>query len=52
MDNITITPFGNDYVLLRANQGYSLFSIRLNRVVSEAVVTRDSINDFKAIAED
>ena len=52
MDNITIKNLPNGYVELKANAGYSLFSLDLERVVSEAVVKTEGIKDFIAKAED
>ena len=47
--NIIIKDLGNGFFLLRPKKNYSLFSVRLNRAVSEAVVREKEINNFQAI---
>ena len=50
MENIIITPFAENYVRLKAADGYRLFSSRLNRFVSDAVVKENETNQFSAVA--
>lgn len=50
MDNIIITPFADNYVRLKAADGYRLFSSKLNRFVSDAVVKENEIHQFSAVA--
>lgn len=48
--NIIYTDLGNGYFNLKPKKGYALFSVRLNRAVSEAVVKKEQFNEFMAIA--
>lgn len=49
MEHIIIKELANGFVQLTAAKGYKLFSIRLNRTVSEAVVLPEDVKDFKAV---
>lgn len=49
MEHIIITELHDGYVKLQAEYPYKLFSIPLQRVVSEAVVLKEKISQFKAI---
>lgn len=49
MEHIFITKLHDGYVKLQAEHPYKLFSITLQRVVSEAVVLEEKIGQFKAI---
>ena len=51
MEHIIVKELPDGYVNLTAEKGYKLFSIQLQRVVSEAVVKPDQIKNFKAIKE-
>lgn len=48
MENINIKDIGNGYVRLTAKKGYNLYSVRLARAVSEAVVKREQVREFEA----
>lgn len=50
MEHINVTQLADGYVRLRPEAGYKLFSVSLNRTVSEAVVKEESMYNFKAIA--
>ena len=50
MENIIITPFIDDYVRVKAADGYRLYSSRLDRFVSDAVVKETDTNQFSAVA--
>ena len=49
MENIIITELSDGYVELKAKEGYQLVAENLERVVSEAVVKLEQINQFKAV---
>lgn len=49
MEHIKITKLADGYVRLAPKRGWRLYSVRLDRVVSEAVVKEENIKDFKAI---
>ena len=49
MENIIVKDLSSGFVNLKAKKGYSLFSIRINRVVSEAVVKAEEAKNFVAI---
>ena len=49
-EHLIITPTSGDYVRIVAEQGYKLFSMALNRFVSEAVVLPKQVKQFKAVA--
>lgn len=47
--NIIYTDLGNGYFNLKPKKGYALFSVRLNRAVSEAVVEENDLQLFIAV---
>ena len=49
MEHIKITKLDDGYVRLAPKRGWKLYSVRLDRVVSEAVVKEENIKDFKAV---
>ena len=46
--HIETTDLGNGYVLLKAEAGYDLYSLKLRRVVPEAVVEPKRAKEFEA----
>lgn len=48
MDHIIVTDLENGFFRLVAEEGFVLFAKNLNRVVSEAVVTRENFSNFEA----
>ena len=51
VENLKITPIGNDTVRIEAAAGYKLYSKILSRVVSVAEVSKKQVGQFEAIAE-
>ena len=49
MEHINVTQLADGYVRLRPEAGYKIFSVSLNRTVSEAVVKEAQSDSFKAI---
>lgn len=48
-ENIIYKDLENGYFQLKAKKGFILYSIRLNRAVSEAVVKEEEFKNFKAV---
>ena len=49
MEHIKVTKLADGYVRLTAKRGYKLYSIRLDRTISEAVIKENDCKDFKAV---
>ena len=49
MNPIIIIDLGNGYIQLKAERGYKLYSLRLGREVSEAIVKPEQEKEFKAV---
>lgn len=49
MEHIKITKLADGYVRLTAKRGWKLYAIRLDRIVSEAVIKESDCKDFKAV---
>lgn len=49
MEHIITQDLGNGYVRLTAAKGYRLLAVKINQVVSEAVVRPTEAGKFKAI---
>ena len=52
MKNIIVTDLHNGFFDLRAEEGYQLVSLLVERVVSEAVVKQSQFKDFKAVPKE
>lgn len=46
--NIIVKQFNDEFVIVRAKKGYILYSVRLGRAVSEAVVKPEQVKYFEA----
>lgn len=51
MEHIIVKELEGGYVRLKAERGYRLFSLALDRFVSEAVVKEKDTTLFKAVAK-
>lgn len=49
MKNITSKDLGNGFIQLKAKRGYKLYSLRLGRVVSEAIIKPEQASEFNAV---
>ena len=49
MKNITSKDLGNGFIQLKAKRGYRLYSLRLGREVSEAIIKPEQASEFKAV---
>ena len=49
MEHIIVTDLGNGFFRLKAERGWRLFAINLNRCVSSATVKEENLNNFRAI---
>jgi len=49
MEHIIITEIDIEYIKIQPEQGYRLFNIPMNRYVSEAIIKREHLSDYRAI---